>query len=133
MSEPLRSQPNPRVASWIDAQIVETLYISAVSLAEVLFGIAVHPDGRKKRAVREKLERLMLPLFRGRILPFDESAAGAYAEFRAAAAKKGRVIGTSDGYIAAIAKANGLSVATRDTSPFLAAGVKVINPWEDIA
>jgi predicted nucleic acid-binding protein len=71
----------------------------------------------------------MLLLFRGRVLPFDEAAVTAYAELRAAAIKKGRAIGDSDGYIAATAKANGLTVATRDTSPFEAAGLKVINPW----
>ena len=129
ISEPLRSQPNPRVAQWIDAQIVETLYVAAISLAELRYGIGVHPDGKKKRAVEEKLERLMLPLFRGRVLSFDEAAAEAYAELRVAAAKKGKAIGDSDGYIAAIAKTHGMAVATRDTAPFLAAGVKVINPW----
>ena len=74
ISEPLRSQPNPRVAQWIDAQIVETLYVAAISLAELRYGIGVHPDGKKKRAVEEKLERLMLPLFRGRVLSFDEAS-----------------------------------------------------------
>ncbi|TQX86024.1 MULTISPECIES: type II toxin-antitoxin system VapC family toxin [Rhizobium] len=130
ISEPLKSQPDPRVAAWIDTQAVETLYVAAISLAELRYGIAVHPDGKKKQAAQEKLDRLMLPLFRGRIMPFDEAAAQAYAELRAAAAKKGKAIGDSDGYIAATAKANGLMIATRDTSPFEAAGLTVINPWE---
>ncbi len=130
ISEPLRSQPNPRVAEWIDAQIVETLYVAAISLAELRYGIAAHPDGKKKRAVQEKLERLVLPLFRGRVLPFDEAAAEAYGDLRAAASKKGKAIGGSDGYIAATAKVNGVAVATRDTAPFVSAGVKVFNPWE---
>lgn len=129
ISEPLKSQSDPRVAAWIDAQLVETLYVATISLAELRYGIAVHPDGKKKKIVQEKLGRLMLLLFRGRVLPFDEAAVTAYAELRAAAIKKGRAIGDSDGYIAATAKANGLTVATRDTSPFEAAGLKVINPW----
>lgn len=130
ISEPLKARPDPRVVAWIDAQLVETLYIATISLAELRYGIAVHPDGQKKAAVLENLEQLMLPLFRGRVLAFDEAAAAAYAQLRAAAARQGKAIGDSDGYIAATARANGLAVATRDTAPFLAAGVKVINPWE---
>jgi len=129
ISEPIKSQPDRRVVEWIDRQPVEILYIAAISLAELRYGIAVHPDGKKKKDVQDKLEQLVLPLFRSRILPFDEAAAAAYAELRAAAVKKGKAIGDSDGYIAATAKANGLIVATRDTSPFEAAGLTVINPW----
>jgi predicted nucleic acid-binding protein len=129
ISEPLKTQPDPRIEAWIDAQLVETLYVATISLAELRYGIAVHPDGKKKRAVQERLERLMLPLFRGRVLPFDEAAVTAYADLRAAAAKSGQAISDSDGYIAATAKANGLAIATRDTKPFEAAGLTVINPW----
>lgn len=129
ISEPIKSQPDRRAVEWIDRQPVEILYIAAISLAELRYGIAVHPDGKKKKDVQDKLEQLVLPLFRSRILPFDEAAAAAYAELRAAAVKKGKAIGDSDGYIAATAKANGLIVATRDTSPFEAAGLTVINPW----
>jgi len=129
ISEPIKSQPDPRVIAWIDVQLVETLYVATISLAELRYGIAVHPDGKKKKIVQDKLDRLMSLLFRGRVLPFDEAAVTAYAELRAAAAKNGRAIGDADGYIAATAKANGLTVATRDTSPFEAAGLKVINPW----
>lgn len=130
ISEPLKARPDPRVVAWIDAQLVETLYVATITLAELRYGVAVHPDGKKKVTVLENLEQLMLPLFRGRVLAFDEAAAAAYAQLRAAAARQGKAIGDSDGYIAATARANGLAVATRDTAPFLAAGVKVINPWE---
>ncbi|MCL2661623.1 MAG: type II toxin-antitoxin system VapC family toxin [Acidobacteriaceae bacterium] len=129
VSEPIRPKPDPGVLAWIDAQYVETLYLATISLAELRYGLAVHPDGKKKEIVRQKLERLMLPLFKGRILPFDVPASEAYAELRSAAEKKGKAIGDSDGYIAATALANGLAVASRDTKPFEAMGIKVINPW----
>jgi predicted nucleic acid-binding protein len=66
----------------------------------------------------------------GRVLPFDEAAAGVHADVRAMAARTGTAIGDSDGYVAATARANDLTVATRDTAPFLAGGAKAINPWE---
>jgi len=132
ISGPLKLKPDPRLTQWIDAQQIDTLYIAAISLAELRYGIAVHPDGIKKKTVEDKLELLILPLFRGRILPFDEAAAAAYAELRAAATRKGQAIGSADGFIAATAKANGLIVATRDISPFQAAGLTVINPWYPI-
>jgi predicted nucleic acid-binding protein len=75
------------------------------------------------------LERDVLPLFEGRILAFDIAAASAYASLRAKARADGKAIATVDGYIAAIAAAHSLTVATRDTNPFEAAGVPVINPW----
>jgi len=72
----------------------------------------------------------VLPLFIGRVLPFDITATQAYAQSMAAARAAGLAIGAADGYIAATAAANGLTVATRDTSPFAAAGLEVINPWK---
>ena len=71
----------------------------------------------------------MLPLFAGRVLPFDFSCTGAYAELVAKARQAGFQIASADGFIAAIAVGNGFSVATRDTRPFVAAGVTVIDPW----
>jgi predicted nucleic acid-binding protein len=70
-----------------------------------------------------------VPLIRGRILPFDADAATAYATLRARARANGQGIGVADGYIAATAAANDLSIATRDAAPFEAAGLNVINPW----
>ncbi|MEO6958813.1 MAG: type II toxin-antitoxin system VapC family toxin [Burkholderiaceae bacterium] len=129
ISEPLRLHGNPGVLAWLDDQAIETLYLSTISLAELLYGIAVLPDGRRKDTLRSSLENRVVPLFESRILPFDVAAADAYALLRAKARAAGKAIATADGYIAAIAAANGFSVATRDTSPFKAAGVSVINPW----
>lgn len=134
VSEPLKAAPEPQVLVWLDAQSVETLYLSAISLAELRFGIAALPAGQRRDGLLTSLEQRVLPLFAGRILPFDELAALAYAELRARARAAGRAIATTDdGWIAAIAAAHGLQVATRDVSPFEAAGVPVINPWTENA
>lgn len=130
ISEPMRTAEGTVVA-WIDAQPVETLYLAAITVAELRFGVATMPAGKRQDTLRDRLETQVLPLFTGRVLPFDLAASQAYAELMARARAAGLAIGTTDGYIAAIASANKFAVATRDTSPFRAAGVPVINPWGD--
>ena len=88
------------------------------------------PAGKRRAGLQESLEKRVLPLFAGRVLPFDLSCTQAYAALIAKARAAGLAIATTDAYIAAIAVANGLAVATRDTSPFEAAGATVINPWQ---
>ena len=129
LSEPLRPAPERRVVAWIDAQALETLYLSAITVAELRAGVALLPAGKRRSALQQGLETRVLPLFAGRVLPFDLACTPAYAALMARARKAGLALATADGYIAAIAAANGLAVATRDTSPFEAAGVTVINPW----
>jgi len=129
ISETLRQQPDPAVVRWMDAQSIGTLYLSAVTVAELRYGIAVLPEGRKRQVLHSGLEQSVLPLFEGRILPFDGTAAESYAELMAAARRRGRGVSAADGYIAATAHAAGLMVATRDTSPFEAVGLAVVNPW----
>jgi predicted nucleic acid-binding protein len=129
VSEPLRSNPDPAVVAWIDAQVIETLYLSTITVTELHYGIAVLPDGKKKDGLRMSLNERILPLFQSRILPFDMEAAVICADLRARARAAGHGIGTADSYIAGIAAAKGLTVATRDTQPFEATGVSVINPW----
>ena len=129
ISETLRQQPDPAVVRWMDTQSIETLYLSAVTVAELRYGIAVLPEGRRRQVLHSGLEQSVLPLFEGRILPFDGAAAESYAELMAAARHRGRGVSAADGYIAATAHAAGLMVATRDTSPFEAVGLAVVNPW----
>jgi len=129
ISEPWKPVPDEQVVIWLDAQAIETLFLSAITIAELRFGIAAMPSGRRQTILRDRLEVEVLPLFSGRILSFDLASSEFYSELLVRARMSGRAIGTSDGYIAAIAAANDLAVATRDTSPFEAAGLKVINPW----
>ncbi|KUY94085.1 plasmid stability protein StbB [Burkholderia territorii] len=129
ISEPLRREPNGAVIEWLDVQNVETLLLSAISLAEMRFGVAALPEGRRRDWLEQSIEQRVLPLFRGRILPFDDAASKAYASLRAKASAAGHALAPADGFIAAMAAANGLIVATRDVAPFEAAGLRVIDPW----
>lgn len=130
VSEPLRHSPETRVIEWIDAQPLETLFLSAITVAELRAGVALLPTGKRRTTLQESLEKRVLPLFTGRVLSFDLACTQAYAELTLKARAAGVAISTADGYIAAIAIANNLAVATRDTSPFEASGAAVINPWQ---
>ena len=129
VSEPLRRAPEPRVAEWLDAQELETLYLSAITVAEMRFGAQSLLAGRRRARLLEDLEEQVLPMFAGRVLAFDLPASQAYADLMAKARSEGRTIPVSDGYIAATAAANGMTVATRDIAPFEAAGLNTVNPW----
>jgi predicted nucleic acid-binding protein len=128
ISEAMKPAPERAVRDWLDAQAAETLFLSSVTIAELSFGIAALPKGRRKDNLSAALDGL-LELFAARILPFDTAAARRYGELAAKARIAGRGFPTPDGYIAAIAATLGFVVATRDASPFAAAGLKVINPW----
>jgi len=130
ISESWKIAPNPQVLAWLDAQAVETLYLSAMTVAELRDGIATLPAGKRKTTYEDRLNHQVLPLFAGRVLPFDLDISQVYADLMARARSEGRAIGKEDGYIAATAAAQGYMVATRDIRPFQAAGLRVINPWE---
>lgn len=132
VSEPQRQSPNACVLDWLDAQALETLYLSAVTVAELRAGIALMPAGKRRDSLHENLEKRLLPLFANRILSFDMACTTAYAELLAKSRAAGLGVETADAFIAAIALANGFAVATRDTSPFKAAGLNVINPWDPV-
>jgi toxin FitB len=129
ISEAMKPQPHPSVRHWLNDQAAETLYLSSVTLAELLFGIAALPAGKRKNMLKQALDGLM-GLFRDRLLPFDIDAAQHYAELAVSAKARGRGFPTPDGYIAAIAASRKFIVASGDTSPYEAAGVSVINPWD---
>lgn len=131
ISEPLRSRPAARVVAWLDAQVIETLYLTTISLAEVRYGIACLPDGQRRQRLHDRFEGEFVPLFHGRTLAFDEPATAAYATLRGRARARGLAIGDFDALIASIATVTGFTVATGDTAPFLAAGVTVVNPFDE--
>jgi predicted nucleic acid-binding protein len=130
ISEPLKPHADPAVIRWLDAQHPETLYLTAVNLSEVLIGIALLPPGKRKRGMEQAAQSLQARLFAGRFLSFDREAAIAFSLLGSRAAAKGYPISVADCQIAAIAAAHGFAVATRDTAPFIAAGVPVVNPWD---
>jgi predicted nucleic acid-binding protein len=128
VSEAMTREPHPRVRAWLDAQSAGTLFLSSITVAELLFGVGTLPTGRRKQALAEALDEV-LDVFADRILPFDTSAAQHYANLVVQARTAGRGFPTPDGYIAAIAAAQGFAVASRDASAFDTAGLKVLDPW----
>ena len=128
VSEAMKPAPDLAVRAWLNDQATQTLYLSSVTLAELLFGIRSLPVGKRKDMLAQTLDGL-LGLFRDRVLAFDIDAARCYAELAVRAKVAGRGFPTADGYIAAIAASRGFIVASRDTAPYEAAKVPVINPW----
>jgi len=132
VSESWKIAPDSRVLAWLDAQAIQTLYLSAITVAELRYGIAAMPEGKRKTLYQSRLNQQVLPLFAGRVLPFDLNTSQIYAELMARAREAGKAVSREDGYIAATAAAHDFAVATRDTRPFHAAGLAVINPWETV-
>ena len=128
ISEAMKPAPDDTVRAWLDEQAAETLYLSSVTIAELLYGIGALPAGKRKDRLTEALDGVM-ELFADRVLPFDIAAARRYADLAVKARAAGKGFPTPDGYIAAITASRGFAVATRDTSAFHAAGVALINPW----
>ena len=130
ISEPQRQVPDSRVLGWLDAQALETLYLSTITVAELRAGIALMPAGKRRANLQENLEKRLLPMFANRVLPFDMGCTSAYANLLAKSRAVGVAVETADAFSAAVAIANGFIVATRDISPFKVAGAKVVNPWD---
>lgn len=128
ISEAMRPEPASEVMGWLNAQSANTLYLSSVTLAELLFGIGALPGGKRKDRLACALDRL-LELFPGRVLPFDQEAAQRYAKMAVTARAAGRPMPMADGYIAATAAAHGFAVATRNVADFADTGVGLIDPW----
>lgn len=131
VSELMQERPHPTVLEWIDDRLKRDLYVAAVTQAEVLTGIAILPEGKRRQGLAAAADRAFDGIFADRVLPFDRSAAGAYAKIAAARRSTGRPISQADCQIAAIAAARGGSVVTRNVRDFEGTGVAVVNPWED--
>ncbi|MGH8161318.1 MAG: type II toxin-antitoxin system VapC family toxin [Gammaproteobacteria bacterium] len=132
VSEPMRRDADPAVQAWLNRQMAETLYLTTVNLAELLLGLEVLPDGKRKTRLRGSLTQLLARLFSSRILPFDQDAAETYAPLVGRARTKGHTLSVADAQIAAIAATRDYTVATRDLAPFAAVNVPTINPWKEV-
>ena len=129
ISELMRATPAPSVLNWFSTQDPSTLYLSAVTEAELRTGIAILPAGQRREGLKAALDATIDEDFEGRILPFDTDAAKTYAEIAAGRRSAGRPIADADCQIAAIARATGMPVITRNTRDFEGCGIDVINPW----
>ena len=129
VSELMRDPMDRRVLAWIDRQPHRQLFVTAVTEAEIRAGVERLPLGRRRRELGEAAERAFR-VFAGRILPLDSAAALEYAAVVAERQSAGRPIGGFDALIAAIARARGAAIATRDVGGFEGLGIELVNPWE---
>jgi toxin FitB len=130
ISEIMRPQPSAKVLAWLDAQHVQTLCTTSITWCELTLGLADMPDGKRKEGLKITLDAIHERMLKGRIWAFDEAAAALFGPLMIKTQRQGQGTSMADGQIAAIAQERRMPVATRDTAPFLAAGLKVINPWD---
>jgi toxin FitB len=131
LSELARPSPSPAVIVWARAQPLETVFTTTVNEAELLYGIAIMPDGRKRTDLGRAVTAMLDTVLAGRVLPFDRLAAREYAAWAADRRRAGRPLGMADLQIAAIARARmATAIATRNTDDFTDCGISVINPWQ---
>lgn len=130
ISELTRQVPAPEVISWLDSMAAAEVATTAITAAELLYGVARLPDGRRKTGLAAAVRGILANDFAGRVLPFDESAASRYAEIVSHRERLGRSIGVADAQIAAICSATDATLATRNTDDFAETGIELINPWK---
>ena len=129
ISETMLPMPNQQVRHWLSMQATHQLFTTTVSLAEILYGIEILPFGERRAALLVTAERMFSMLFGQRIFGFDAQAARAFPAIAAVRRLQGHPISIFDTQIAAIAKANGVALATRNTADFEDCGVRLVNPW----
>lgn len=131
LSELMRPAPAEPVLAWMRRQSAAELYVSSISYAEILYGIDLLSEGKRRRALAEQARGMFTEDFGGRMLSFDPAAAPAYAAITSGRRRAGDPILPLDAMIAAIARAHGAAVATRDRD-LNGCGVPIINPWEAV-
>ena len=129
ISEPFQPKPNPAVMAWLDAQEPETLYITVVSMAEMLAGVHKMPEGRRRAELHHLVESKIQSVFENRILAFDMQAVKVFGRVNANACAVGNPIAFADCAIASIASAHDFILATRNVRDFKGTGVGIFNPW----
>jgi len=130
ISEPMQPRPDSRVLSWWSHQRKSgELFITTITIAEILYGIALLPKGKRRDKLMAEAEATFAEDFAGRILSFDEDAARALAEIAATRRAQGRPIADFDAQIAAITRLHRATLATRNTTDFEGCGLSLVNPW----
>ncbi|RME57137.1 type II toxin-antitoxin system VapC family toxin [Candidatus Parcubacteria bacterium] len=131
LSELMRPQPADAVVTWLDSQPMEQVWISAITQAEILLGLALMPAGKRQQALSKAAMAMFEKDFGGRCLPFDARCTPAYAAIVSRRIQKGRPVSTEDAQIAAIALTYDLHLATRNTKDFEEIdGLQLLNPWK---
>ena len=130
ISELARRAPDPGVLPWLDSLDVAEVGTTAVTAAELRYGVTRLPDGHRKRELAVVIRGILTEDFHGRVFPFDERASVRYADVVSGRERSGRPIGVADAQIAAICRDLGAILATRNTADFEETGVELINPWK---
>jgi toxin FitB len=130
LSELLRQRPAEAVQSWLETRPLGSLFTTTITEAEMLFGVALLPKGKRRSALQEAVTGLLEVDFAGRVLPFDTPAAKVFALVSAERHRAGRRMSQLDAQIAAIARSRDATLATRNQSDFEGCGVDVVNPWQ---
>ena len=129
VSELIRKAPDPAVETWAAGHALEDLFFSAVGEAELRYGAAILPAGRRRESLVSDIERMLSDAFDGRVLPFDSRATRAYAGIAAMRRSAGRTVPPADCQVAAIARSRGMAVATRNVRDFDDIDIEIVNPW----
>ncbi len=129
LSEPMRPLPDRAVMSWLDACAPDAVYLSTITVAEMRFGIAVLPKGKRRDSLHAALRDMLDLDFAGRVWTFDLAASQHYGDIAASRRATGRPISAQDCQIAAIARANGAALSTRNVDDFTDCGIEIVNPW----
>ena len=129
VSELIRKMPDPAVEAWAAGHALGELFFSAVGEAELRYGAAILPAGRRRESLVSDIERMLSDAFDDRVLPFDSGAAREYAEIAAARRSAGRPVAPADCQVAAIARSRDMAVATRNVRDFDDTDIEVVNPW----
>ena len=129
VSELIRKAPDPAVETWAAGHALEDLFFSAVGEAELRYGAAILPAGRRRESLISDIQRMLSDAFDGRVLPFDSRAARAYADIAAMRRSAGRTVPPADCQIAAIARSRDMAVATRNVRDFDDIDIEIVNPW----
>tara|TARA_R110002124_G_scaffold286675_2_gene468239 strand:- start:22519 stop:22935 length:417 start_codon:yes stop_codon:yes gene_type:complete len=130
ISELMKPKPTVRVVDWVSEQNPGSLFISTITQAEILYGIALLSSWKRKSSLTKSALIMFKEDFEGRILSFDIEASIAYADIASSRRKSGKPISQYDAQISAIAKSRGLKIATRNTRDFENCGIVLINPWD---
>ena len=133
VSEMMKPAPQPSVVAWLDRQDGVGLFICAPVLAELRYGAELLSSGKRRNELIKVIDHIENDAFLGRILPFEQGAAGCYAKIAAARRRLGRPLNQMDGLIAAIALSEDAVLCTRDEDGFADLGLKIINPFVDVA
>jgi toxin FitB len=129
-SEMTRPSPQPSVSAWLDDADDDRLYFSVVSLGEVLKGVTLLTESRRRIQLQQWLDETLRPWFEGRVLPVDQPIAERWGALTGQCQLKGRPLKVVDGFIAATALEHDLTVVTRNVKDFAGLGVMIINPWD---